>query len=177
MGLVGRDAGNEHEAEEGDDRSDGENRKQNLVVHVGKHRFDQTADQGAHAARELENGEEQTVVFARHVGETYDERDEKQATLGRVTRIPERATAKIHSLRVPENRGAHSHEKIGRDLNHGDWPKVGYYNESVRSTSNDHGRSTLKARIEMYFGPILPTTAGPTIENPANIPYKQPRLI
>ena len=60
----------EHEAEEGDNGGDGENGEENFVVHIGEHRLDQTADQGAHAAGELENGEEQTVVFARHVGET-----------------------------------------------------------------------------------------------------------
>lgn len=70
LGLVGSDAGDEHEAEEGDDGGDGENGEENLVVHVGEHRFDQAADQSAHAAGELENGEEQTVVFARHVGKT-----------------------------------------------------------------------------------------------------------
>ena len=79
--LVGRDAGDEHEAEEGDDGSDGEDGKENFVVHIGKHRFDQTADQSAHTTCELENGEEQTVVFACHVGKTWNQRNRETVLL------------------------------------------------------------------------------------------------
>ena len=81
LGLVRSDAGYEHEAEEGDNGGNGEDRKENFVVHVGEHRFDQTADQCSHTAGELENGEEQTIVFACHVGETWSEKGEETLLL------------------------------------------------------------------------------------------------
>lgn len=70
--LVGGDARDQREAEEGDDSCDGEDQEQNPVVDRWEEGLETTADQGSDAASELEHGEKHAVVLACHAGKACD---------------------------------------------------------------------------------------------------------
>ena len=92
-------------------------------------------------ARELEDGEEDTVVLVSSIAKAYTSIQRWRITLCWWSRVPQSASSQINTLGSPENGRSHTINGIAGNLNIGSREEVGRHNDDIGNTPNHHGLS------------------------------------